>query len=1348
MTTTTTNTVAAAGKTPIGTSHRGNATTPVDMMRLKAGSSLASPLDQTVAETPSPSGNMTLMTPATLHVKLIDSSVATRKNQNNQKPFDESPAASPVKPFDQLVDEGDDDDAASWESAENRDGANTEDGTLNSSAYFKCTSRMYLLSQMVRDFPSPDRMATVPPSPSADSESSTGSPVGLPAAEAAPITLMSPLAAEIAAAARGLSPPSPPGSPPQCPPRIAERRAVQVPETISTAPSSPPSEERLAVSPEYHQISRIRTIDLAPSSPSSPRLGILPSTFPVDSNMAASFLSPPKKILSPADPNDIPACIPSRRREAEIQVVTTPSTKSAVLPSSNSGSGRSRKNLQDGDPVVPATPTSNDDASSGFIKPHSLFASAKKESVSSSSSFPPESSRRIEVTADSPDELDEIQQPFAEDDDDSISTQKTPDDEPGHIFPTPMWLTMGSDELNDSKGSDTPFDCINDFSAYYNGDISFIQEEIDEEELLDIEAGVTSPNASKKFFSVNKIFRSPVAAAPKSVKSLKSRETPHSLKQRQARSALAPPREGPIVVNELKDSNYPQAPPAVIEFKTQNKKDSFDAFEDEPLASVSFSKNHRLIGTETSFEGMDRFHIRGESQSPKKVKKTTSKKTNVAGGRHWTCTALYIMILLTLISSGAIVGLFLGGIISFDGWSSSANVGELNSTADNESGSSGQQGTNLFEGSEVVACTNAEPLLDMNRTYYGSNWKAFWDETIDQCGDQMSIGYAVWYSYETDASQLVEASTCGESDFDTQITVMSGTCGALTCVSFNDQACGDQSRVSFYAEAGTTYYIMIHGYREASGTFGLTMKQSTNHDDCAKAVGSIQPRSVMAGTTSGAKRHMAPVECGGIDTSSPGVWYTIKNWTGFFRAEVLRGYTDFHGQVAIYRSMDDADAGCSALICDQGSATGNVTWLAEANEEYFVFVNGKDGTSGDFDLFVGPNSESSCHDATSLDPNTIGYLASTLAANPQNVESCGYTGYHTSPGVWFSVEGTDEILRVSTCGSLDDLDTQISVFGGDCDSMYCMGGTGQDLPCGDNGSVSWNTEQGNIYHIYVSGRSSRVGEFVLNISEVSRKSGFSCFSSLTLESNSTSIFSSTLDAPSHAGNTCDDFGVVRGVWHEISGNGKTMNISLCNDETDFDARVSLYTGSCDGSLECVAHTSSLCEQNSELLVTTHVGVSYYLFVHGAESFTVGNYRLTVDESVINDSCQAAATLDVTPAKYFGSTLSAAMSTSIECAGSDGETIALWYTFAGTGETVTFSTCSNQTDFHTDITVFSGSCSMLSCVANAHDICGSKSGIGFLTAANETYFVRIGGNSTDDVGNFVMNVTNVSPFFGT
>lgn len=876
------------------------------------------------------------------------------------------------------------------------------------------------------------------------------------------------------------------------------------------------------------------------------------------------------------------------------------------------------------------------------------------------------------------------------------------------------WKGAGSDKQSETE---LPFDCT-------------IENMNESRQFQCLDKGKSA--GKLKRMSVRKILRSKKNGSIAGITVKKELKSSSDLTADKVREAM----------RSLRDNSVPPSETDTSVWKSKGEK--FD--DDETFAPLTFNAGDKTYTM--------RYTI--QSGSPQEGDRGTSSDKKERRSRPQT--AIYICILVALTIIGVLAGLVAGGKLSF------SSKAESNIAISNDSDEIPIEVTvtststftptefinesNVFEGSEIVACENAVPLTEMNQAYYGSNWKAFWDASIDSCGDQMSTGYAVWYSFTTNSSALVEASTCNNADFDTQITVMSGSCSETTCLSYNDQGCGDQSLVTWYAEANTTYYIMVHGFREASGTFGLTLSEAFQNDQCASAV-KLEDETVVAGTTAGATSSTKPPECGDVDLSGDGVWYEIDNVSGFYKAELMLGYTNFSGQVAVYRSMDNTDLGCDSLICEKGSSTGSVMWLAEATEKYYVYVTGKNETAGDFDLFLGPNKDASCNFGTRVDPNSVGFLASTKFENPRNVESCGYTGYHTAPGLWFSVMGTGAMLEVSTCGSFLDLDTQISVFGSACDSLECIGGTGQDTPCGDNGSVSWKTETDEVYNIYISGRSSRVGDFVLNINEVPVADGFTCDGSLPLELGSTSIQSNTTAAPSASVDLCTGSSAVRGVWHQFIGTGMTMKISVCNDETDFDARVSLFTGSCNG-LSCVAYTQSKCGDNDEILITTHVGMTYHLFVHGPDSVSIGNYLLTIEETAINDSCAMSSSLELAASpQHFGSTLSARNSTAIGCFGNPiSESGALWYTFVGTGEFVTLSTCSAQTDFSSDIRVYSGSCSQFECISDVSVMtgCEGQSMISFQSVVDEVYYTRIGGTNPSDAGNFVLEVNPRSRFF--
>jgi hypothetical protein len=156
---------------------------------------------------------------------------------------------------------------------------------------------------------------------------------------------------------------------------------------------------------------------------------------------------------------------------------------------------------------------------------------------------------------------------------------------------------------------------------------------------------------------------------------------------------------------------------------------------------------------------------------------------------------------------------------------------------------------------------------------------------------------------------------------------------------------------------------------------------------------------------------------------------------------------------------------------------------------------------------------------------------------------------------------------------------------------------------------------------------------------------------------------------------------------------------------------------------------------------------FYLFVHGPNETAVGDFALSMEEEPVNDSCDLSLQIDTRTNSYLGSTHNATLGVEKGCEKRAPPTYGLWYTLVGTGSEVTISTCSQQTKFDTDISVFAGSCSDLTCVISAKDGCGDQAAVTWITEADVVYYVQIRGANPSEVGNFLMGVAVSDPFFG-
>ncbi len=85
----------------------------------------------------------------------------------------------------------------------------------------------------------------------------------------------------------------------------------------------------------------------------------------------------------------------------------------------------------------------------------------------------------------------------------------------------------------------------------------------------------------------------------------------------------------------------------------------------------------------------------------------------------------------------------------------------------------------------------------------------------------------VWYFFD-DLSGTgfdVDLDLCnGSTGYDSKLSVYSGACGGLTCVTGNDDFCGLQSGVSFTTDGSSRYYVLVHGFGTASGDFELNVQ--------------------------------------------------------------------------------------------------------------------------------------------------------------------------------------------------------------------------------------------------------------------------------------------------------------------------------------------------------------------------------------------------------------------------------------------------------------------------------------------------------------------------------------------
>jgi hypothetical protein len=123
-------------------------------------------------------------------------------------------------------------------------------------------------------------------------------------------------------------------------------------------------------------------------------------------------------------------------------------------------------------------------------------------------------------------------------------------------------------------------------------------------------------------------------------------------------------------------------------------------------------------------------------------------------------------------------------------------------------------------------CSAALPLTcgqTLNGTTVGST--ATGDPT-GSCGGESIDAGGVFYSIQGTGGSITLSLCSAGTSYDTKLFVYTGSCGALTCVTGNDDVtCTARqyaSAVTFPSVAGTTYLVFVTGYQANVGTFSLT----------------------------------------------------------------------------------------------------------------------------------------------------------------------------------------------------------------------------------------------------------------------------------------------------------------------------------------------------------------------------------------------------------------------------------------------------------------------------------------------------------------------------------------------
>jgi hypothetical protein len=499
--------------------------------------------------------------------------------------------------------------------------------------------------------------------------------------------------------------------------------------------------------------------------------------------------------------------------------------------------------------------------------------------------------------------------------------------------------------------------------------------------------------------------------------------------------------------------------------------------------------------------------------------------------------------------------------------------------------------------------------------------------------------------------------------------------------------------------------VIRHATLSFIGVFlaASAMAQVPENDNCSNAL-AVECGSSYAGTTENATADDNVSTCG-TTISAPGVWFSFEG-TGQAVTFSTCPEPQYDTKINVFTGA------CDALDCLTGNDDGGdcglgstVGILSEIGTTYYVLVQGYDGEVGLFDLSV------ACVDPTydycsEAIPITCGeeLQGSTLEATEDDVPDCG-TGVQ-APGVWYTFTGISDEVIVSTCYDFD-YDTRLNIYEGTCDGLVCVGGN-DDVAGSTCSAVNFVPDAGSTYYVLVQGYQGATGTFTIGVACLT------CGTPTNITVNSLDVSATVAwdSANDGAGYTVEygpvgfEPGTGMTMNGTVSGTSVSVDLSGLDPDTDYDVYIQEDCGEGDLSVLMGPYDFTTLAEPPP-----------------ANAYCDGAIALTCGEPVEGDTDFGLFTAG--PA----------------CGSANITSRSLWYSYTGTGEVVTLSTCGSAS-FDTKISVFSGDCLDPVCVAGGDDApnCpGNTSVVTFPSEDGVAYLILVHGYNQAS-GAFTLNMS--------
>ncbi|MES2566451.1 MAG: T9SS type A sorting domain-containing protein [Bacteroidota bacterium] len=341
--------------------------------------------------------------------------------------------------------------------------------------------------------------------------------------------------------------------------------------------------------------------------------------------------------------------------------------------------------------------------------------------------------------------------------------------------------------------------------------------------------------------------------------------------------------------------------------------------------------------------------------------------------------------------------------------------------------------------------------------------------TQSQAGCTANSDDDVWFNFTAiSTSQIITVTQLTMPDAVFQI--FSGSCGSLSSIGCVDAGSGTETTTLSGLTIGTTYYVRVYGYGNASdaGTFSICI--TTPYDPCSSIANIAICGSTINATTSSGAGAYSSSSCG---YSTPGkeLIYTFTPGTsGVYNIQQFSsyGYIDYQYKVA---SSGCSSSGWSCFDNLTGAATSANTASLAAGVQYYILLDPEVNTGGNISFTIKcpptPPTNDDCPGAASVAVSsgstctslTNGTLYGSIASSQAN----GCNSGNDDHDVWYSFVSTSSSHSI-TINSVAGLPTDLyhSVYAGSCATP------GPAIVCSDpNNSTVNGLILGNTYYIRI-----------------------------------------------------------------------------------------------------------------------------------------------------------------------------------------------------------------------------------------------------------------------------------------